>query len=68
MKEPIDYLLNIMFWTMITPMMLTHDSQKKWVRISGKIMCIPFVLTWYFTVMPFLLCCLVLLVAQIFWD
>lgn len=67
-KEPVDYLLDIMSWIIVTPMTLTENSQQKLVRITGRMVCIPFAVTWIVTGIPFLLCTIVLMTAQLCYE
>lgn len=67
-KEPMDYLIDIMAWLVMTPMMLTENSKQKWLRITGRLLCLPFAITWVVTAIPLLLCFIVLVIAQLCYE
>lgn len=67
-KEPSDYLIDIIGWVLFTPMMLTCESQKKYIRILGRLLCFPFCITWVFTGLPILTIMLILMIAQLFYE
>jgi len=67
-KEPIDYLMDVIGWGLFTPMMITFENKSKVIKTIGRLLCIPFVMTWVFTGIPVLLCIIILGIAQMFYE
>ena len=67
-KEPLDYLMGIMLWLLVPTIALTENSKQKWIRVIGALMACPFAICWIITGIPFLLCAIALLIAQICVD
>lgn len=67
-KEPIEYFFEIMVWLLVPTIKLTENSSKKWVRVAGILVSFPLIITWVVTGIPFLLCGIVLLIAQLCVD
>lgn len=68
MKEPIDYLFNIIGWILVTPMKITENSNKKAFRVIGRLMCFPFAITWVITMPLVSIILTIMLIAQMFYD
>jgi hypothetical protein len=68
MEEPIDYIFEVLQWVLFTPATLARYSRYKAVRSLGCLLCIPFFLTWYFTIVPVSLAIVILLIIQLIKD